>query len=105
MLRFLPLGAAFATMATEVGRQSETAIPCMARNMTNSIPVRAKPHTRMKTLVRKQPSKLTRLVPITSAMEPASSKQELLVKLQVVVSVTVKTLSEGGAVLVDCGRP
>jgi len=104
MLRFLPLGAALATIATEVGRQRETAIPCMARNMTNSIPVRAKPHTRMKTLVRKQPSKFTRLVPITSAMEPASSKHELLVKLQV-VSVTTKTLNEEGAVLVDCGRP
>jgi hypothetical protein len=43
----------------------------------------------MKMLVRKQPSKLIRLVPITSAMEPASSKQELLVKLQV-VSITMK---------------
>jgi hypothetical protein len=81
MLRVLPLGAAFATIATEVGRQSETAIPCIARNMINSMPLRASPHARMNMLVRKQPSRFTRLLPITSATEPARSRQELLVRL------------------------
>lgn len=81
MFYCLPLGTAFATIATEVGRQNETAIPYIVRNIISSIPVRAKLHTNIKTLVKKQPSRLTRLLPITSAIEPARSRQELLVKL------------------------
>jgi hypothetical protein len=81
ILRFLPLGAEFETIATDVGRQSETAIPCIARNIMSSIPVRARPHAMIKPPVSKQPARLTRRVPTASAIEPARRRQELLVRL------------------------
>jgi hypothetical protein len=88
MLRVLPLGTACATIATEVGKQSDIAIPCMARNMISWMPVRDSPHARIKMLVRKQPNRLTRLLPITSAMEPARRRHELLVKLYILSIMT-----------------
>lgn len=84
MLRFRPLGTAFATIATEVGRHNDTATPWIARNMINSIPVRARPHAKINAPVNKQPAKFTRRLPITSATEPARSRQVLIVKLVLV---------------------
>ena len=81
MLRDRPTGTECETIATEVGRQSATATPCMARNMINSIPVRARPQARMKPPVRAQPVRLMFLWPTTSAMEPARIRQVLIVKL------------------------
>lgn len=55
ILRLLPLAIALVSMPTEVGRQSATAIPCMARNMISSIPVRASPPASTKQARKKQP--------------------------------------------------
>ena len=81
-LRLLPLDTALVSIPTEVGRQSASAIPCMARNMISSIPVRARPHASTKQASRKQPMRYTGRLPTTSATEPASRRHELLVKLR-----------------------
>ena len=81
ILRFLPEGTASATIATEVGRQRDTATPCKARNMISSIPVLARPQPTMSHPSRKQPVRLMRRFPTTSAIDPASSRQEPLVSL------------------------
>jgi hypothetical protein len=82
MLRFLPVGTASAIIATDVGRQSETAIACRARNIINSIPVLARPQPMMNHPSRKHPVKLIRRFPTTSATDPARSRQEPLVNLR-----------------------
>lgn len=79
--RLLPLATALVSMPTEVGRQSATAIPCMARNMINSIPVRARPHASTKQERRKQPVRKTGRLPTTSATAPAIRRHEPLVNL------------------------
>lgn len=89
ILRFLPLGAEFETIATDVGRQSDTAIPCIARNIISSIPVRARPHAMIKPPVSKQPARLIRRAPIASAIEPERRRQELLVRLLLFSDSTV----------------
>lgn len=76
MLRFRPLGTAFDMMATEVGKQNETATPCIARNMISSIPVRARPHPSTKQETKAQPITLIDRFPTTSATEPAKRRHE-----------------------------
>lgn len=80
-LRLLPLATALVSMPTEVGRQSATAIPCMARNMINSIPVRARPQASTKQARRKQPTRKIGRLPTTSATAPAIKRHAPLVKL------------------------
>ena len=80
-LRLLPLGIALVRMPTEVGRQRATASPCMARNMINSIPVRARPHASTKQGRRKHPTRKIGRLPITSATAPVSRRHETLVRL------------------------
>jgi hypothetical protein len=82
MLRFLPVGTASARIATDVGRQSETAIPCKARNIISSIPVLARPQPIVNHPSRKHPVKFIRRFPTTSATDPARSRQEPLVNLR-----------------------
>ena len=81
ILRFLPLGTVLVRIPTEVGRQRATAIPCMARNMINSIPDRARPHANTKQARRKHPVRNTGRLPITSATAPAMRRHEPLVNL------------------------
>lgn len=81
--RFLPLATALVRIPTEVGKQRATAIPCMARNMINSIAVRASPHASMKQASRRQPMRKTGRLPTTSATAPAIRRHEPLVKLYV----------------------
>ena len=81
-LRLLPLATALVSIPTEVGRQSATAIPCIARNMINSMPVRARPHPSMKQARRKHPMRKTGRLPTTSATAPAVRRHEPLVKLR-----------------------
>lgn len=80
-LRLLPLGTALVSIPTEVGRQSATAIPCMARNMINSIPVRVRPHASTKQPRRKHPARNMGRLPTTSATAPAIRRHEPLFKL------------------------
>ena len=68
-------------MPTEVGRQRATAIPCIARNIINSIPVRARPHASTKQARRKHPKRKMGRLPTTSATAPAIRRHEPLVKL------------------------
>ncbi len=70
------------SMPTEVGRQRATAIPCMARNMLNSISVRARPHARTKQATRKHPVRKIGRLPTTSATAPAMRRHEPLVRLR-----------------------
>ena len=81
MLRFLPSGTAFARIATEVGKHSDTATPCRARNMISSIPVLARPQPMMNHPSKKHPVKLISRLPTTSAIEPARSRHDPLVNL------------------------
>ena len=80
-LRVLPRATTLVRIPTEVGKQSATAIPCMARNMINSIPVRARPHASTKQARKKHPVRNTGRLPTTSATAPAVRRHEPLVKL------------------------
>ena len=99
-LRLLPLGIVLVSMPTEVGRQRATAIPCMARNMINSIPVRARPHASTKQARRKHPARNMGRLPMTSATAPAIKRHEPLVKLcsrvNALRSLVVETLKANG---------
>lgn len=81
MLRLVPLGIAVLRIPIEVGKQSATAIPCMARNMINSTPVLGRPQARMNTPTRNVPVRLTTRLPMTSAIDPASRRHDPLVSL------------------------
>jgi hypothetical protein len=81
-LRFLPVGTASATIATEVGKQSETAIPYRARNLISCIVVLARPQPTVNHPNRNHPVKLIRRFPTTSAIDPARSRLEPLVNLR-----------------------
>ena len=70
------------SMPKEVGRQRATAIPCMARNMINWIPVRARPHASTKQARRKHAVRKIGQLPTTSATAPAVRRHEPLVKLR-----------------------
>lgn len=80
-LRFRPLGTACATMAMEVGKQSAMAMPWKARNIINSIPFLASPQAMIKQPVTKHPIRFMVRFPMTSATEPARSRQDPLVNL------------------------
>ena len=80
MLRGLPLSSDFEIIDTDDGITSAPAIPCIARNMMSSMPVLARPLARMKMERKKLPTRFTDLGPMTSAMVPARSKQEPLVR-------------------------
>lgn len=67
---------------TAVGRHSDTAIPCKARNMINWIPVRAKPQARTKTPCRQQPVRKIFRLPARSAIEPARMRRQPIVNLK-----------------------
>ena len=99
-LRLLPLGIALVSMPTEVGRQRATAIPCMARNMISSIPVRARPQASTKQARRKHPARNMGRLPTTSATAPAIKRHEPLVKLcshvNALKSLVVERLTENG---------
>lgn len=82
MFRWRPLVVMLATMATEVGRQSDTATPWKARNIINSMPVLLTPHAIMKQPTKKQPVVLTIRLPTTSAMDPAMIRQDPLANLE-----------------------
>ena len=81
ILSILPRATALVRIPTEVGKQSATAIPCMARNMINSIPVRARPHASTKQARKIHPVRNTGRLPTTSATAPAIRRHEPLVKL------------------------
>lgn len=82
IFRWRPLVVMLATIATEVGRQSDTATPWKARNIINSMPVLPTPHAMMKQPTKKQPIVLTRRLPTTSAMDPAMIRQDPLANLE-----------------------
>lgn len=78
-----------ATIATEVGRHSDTATPWKARNIINSMPVLATPHAMMKQPTNKQPIVLTVRLPTTSAMDPAIIRQDPLANLGIYMFSTI----------------
>lgn len=81
ILRLVPLVIAVLMIPIEVGKQSAIAIPCMARNMINSMPVFGNPQASMKRPSIKVPVRLTMRLPMTSAIEPARRRHEPLVSL------------------------
>jgi hypothetical protein len=82
IFRWRPLVVMLATMATDVGRHSDTATPWKARNMINSIPVLATPLAMMKQPTKKQPIVLTIRLPTTSAIDPAMIRHDPLASLE-----------------------
>lgn len=89
-LRLLPLGIALINIPTKVDKQRATAIPCMARNIINSIPVRASPHASMKQARRKHPVRKTGRLPTTSATAPTTRRHEPLVNLCTLVNASIR---------------
>jgi hypothetical protein len=69
-------------MLKAVGRHIDVAIPWNARNKIIWMPVWAIPHARMNDARRKQPLILIILLPIKSAIEPASRRQHPFARLE-----------------------
>ena len=68
-------------MLTAVGRQKETAIPCIARNMISWIPDLAKPQAKTNTPWKKQPIRNIVRLQTRSATEPERMRKHPVVRL------------------------